>query len=377
MKRFSLIFLSALAILMASCSKDGPQLPPEDAWVNDLSLPVPIQFGSGFSQDLVTKVGYESIEDFDESVIFGIFGLDTDSTDWRPDAPGVLLYNTSAQFNDGKIGFRYNKQVVTYYYPMEVSCNYTFYAYHTRSGNVEHKVDEDGNDGYYAPITFGSDDVLWAKTSVSDDMETAVGRDGFNSAYCRAVRQKGLEQQTHMPNLKFEHLTAALEFYAVGDNTDDTNLTDEDFSTVTVKKISITNAVSGATLCIAHENPANEKTWSDPQPEDTTVMSGVATAGVHPTVGDGTLVGDGLFLYPQDTYDVEIVINSPKLNGKGDSVLKRSVTADGGFKAGHKYRFDIMLKSPEVMDIIVTPTEFTDGTETITGGNVFDENNAE
>lgn len=365
---------------MASCSKDDPQLPPDDAWVNDLSLPVPIQFGSGFSQDLVTKVGYESLEDFDESVIFGIFGLDTDSTDWSQDSPAVLLYNASSQFKDGKIGFRYNKQVVTYYYPMEVSCNYTFYAYHTRNANVEHRVDDDDKDGYYVPITFGSDDVLWAKTEVVDEMETQVGRDGFNSAYCRAVRKKGLPADIYMPNLKFEHLTTALEFYAVGDNTEDPSLTDEDFSDVTVKKISITNAVSGATLCIAHEDPGKEKTWSDvPGPEDavTTVMSGIATEGVHPTVGGGTLVGDGLFLYPQDTYDVEIVINSPKLSGKEDSVLKRSVSATGGFKAGSKYRFDIVLKSPELLDISITATEFADSTATIIGDNVFDENDAE
>lgn len=363
---------------MASCSKDGPQLPPEDAWVNDLSLPVPIQFGSGFSQDLVTKVGYEDLEDFDESVIFGIFGLDTDSTDWSQDSPAVLLYNASAQFKDGEIGFRYNKQVVTYYYPMEVSCNYTFYAYHTRNANVEHKVDEDGNDGYYVPITFGSDDVLWAKTEVDESMMEKVGRDGFNAAYCRAVRKGGHAEEEYMPNLKFEHLTTALEFYAVGDNSEDPGLTDEDFSEVTVKKISITNAKSGATLCIAHEDSSKEKTWDVSESTDAVkVMSGIATGGVHPTVGDGTLVGDGLFLYPQDTYDVEIVINSPKLNGKMDSVLKRSVTADGGFKAGHKYRFNIVLKSPEVLNIMITATPFKDGTEDIKEDNVFDENDAE
>ena len=47
MKRFSFIFLGALAILMAGCSKNEPQVPDEDAWVYDLSLPVPIRFGSG------------------------------------------------------------------------------------------------------------------------------------------------------------------------------------------------------------------------------------------------------------------------------------------------------------------------------------------
>ena len=56
MKRFSLIFLGALAILMAGCSKNNPQQPDPDAWVHDLSLPVPIQFGSSLVE---TKGGFD------------------------------------------------------------------------------------------------------------------------------------------------------------------------------------------------------------------------------------------------------------------------------------------------------------------------------
>ena len=47
MKRFSIILLGALAMLMAGCSKNEPVSPPDEyAWVNDINLPVPIQFGS-------------------------------------------------------------------------------------------------------------------------------------------------------------------------------------------------------------------------------------------------------------------------------------------------------------------------------------------
>lgn len=414
-------------MFMAGCSKNNPQLPPdEDAWVYDLSLPVPIQFGTGLAPELVTKVGYESITDFNTNVRFRVFGVDTDYTKypkWEKDADGnlpdgVILHHAPARFNNSKIEFTsYDNaegvtKAVKYYYPIESVCNYTFYAYHLlpnsapdqndvglyNSQKLKFQKDPDSEyGGYYATdVKFGPLDLLWAKTEVAETADidpsihipnkVEVGKDGFNAAYCRAVRGSTNpvvkdNQGSYMPNFAFEHITAALLFYAAQGSVGD-------FSTIKVKNIRVMNAVPSATLCIAHQtDPSKEKQWSELADPVTMTMSGIPTDGVEPAAGEGAMVGNGLFLCPQENFQIEIDFSSLDFNGKPKTyTMKRTVSAAGGFKAGHKYSFTILLNPSELMDITISTTTFEDSTGDLIDdddddeeddGNVFDENNVE
>ena len=90
-----MILLGALAIFMAGCSKNiEPSSPDPDAWRYDVSLPVPIEFGT---PSVATKASY--IKDLSaETKNFGVFGIDKASTDVSSTSK-QLLYNAPAVYN--------------------------------------------------------------------------------------------------------------------------------------------------------------------------------------------------------------------------------------------------------------------------------------
>ena len=99
MKRFSIIVLGALAMLMAGCSKDAPVSPPdENAWIKDVNLPVPVLFGSS-SLSATTKAddpGMIEGETLIERTV-GVIGIDADATTWKdPSTSSTSVINPDA-----------------------------------------------------------------------------------------------------------------------------------------------------------------------------------------------------------------------------------------------------------------------------------------
>jgi len=303
MKRFSLIFLGALAILMAGCSKNNPQQPDPDAWVHDLSLPVPIQFGSSLVE---TKGGFESADDLEGLEGFGVYGLaKNDDASWVQGTQDVLLYNTKAGVESGSV-------VLTggpYYYPRESTRNFSFYGYFPRLVGTTLK---DGV-GLGAPVGVGSaenaryalgkTDFIWAKAAAKGN--------GYNAKYIRGIRSESIDDES--PIFNFRHVTSGLKFVAVANmdenvNTGAASNTDADFVAIKIKSVTLKNVFTSGWLCVAGENEGEIIELGDPASLTITPDS-----DVNPTAL-GTEIGE-FFPYPDPNsdsgYEVEVKVESP------------------------------------------------------------------
>ncbi|MBR2856786.1 MAG: fimbrillin family protein [Bacteroidales bacterium] len=226
MKRFSLLLLGALAIFMAGCSKHNPQQPDPDAWVTDLSLPVPIQFGS--PSIIETKAGFESLSDL-ENTTFAVFGLP------KADPTGTaLLLNEPATLESGYLALSKG----TKYYPRESDENYSFYAYAPQAASG----------GTSPTIQIGTQDYVWAQT-VAEPVNDAEGNevDGYNAKYMRTIRQMGVAM-THSPNFAFKHVTSGLKIMAVANITGQDTSSDTDFKDIKITDVLLTNMYRAGTL---------------------------------------------------------------------------------------------------------------------------------
>ena len=126
MKRITVIILGIIAVMTVNCSKQNIQGGAEtsqEPWVNDTTLPVPIELGAGDNTRIESKAAVlpGNLND----THFGIFAIDVAQT-WADGAESVLLQNKEGLYNEGIIEFVDGKQ----YYPMLTKYNYTFYGYH-------------------------------------------------------------------------------------------------------------------------------------------------------------------------------------------------------------------------------------------------------
>ena len=208
MKRFSLIFLGALVMMiMAGCSKKNLQVTPdEDAWVDDLSLPVPIQFGS--SSFLETKAeGIESVDDLAGKVL-GIYGLAKNGSDWTNGSEDALLYNAKASVTGSQVNLEGDKK----YYPRESDKNFSFYGVYPRFTGAAMDADglyvnigKDSGDNVVHGL-LGSTDIIWSMSEATPEGDV----DGYNAKYMRAIRKAGT-YDAKSPSFLFGHVTAGLK----------------------------------------------------------------------------------------------------------------------------------------------------------------------
>lgn len=366
MKRFSTILFGALAILMASCSKHAQPEPEFEPWVNDLSLPVPIQFGTtGFEGTKAAPV--DNVEDLAGREI-GVFGINraTDS-DWS-NTDNQLLVNEKATYNA-------ITQLLDFedpqYYPPKSDLNYTFYGYYVRSLNTTTTPGTSSpqptvaDDAFYFPVTFGNTDYLWAKSVAT----TAYGTDGFNAKYIRLISKKN-SYQTYMPKFNFKHVTAGVEIWAKGDDDGITNGaagesdTDDMYSDIQVCSVVVVNAISKADFCIAHKTAdVNEGKFFSASDRKDIKMTALTSAGKEvddltqgvnsckPTVA-GTRLGNDLFLYPGENYQIDIYYTT----AASQTPAKYTITTNiqDGLKAGTKYKYTLVFHKTRAIEISVT-----------------------
>lgn len=184
-------------MLMASCSKNIEPSPSDpNAWIVDVTLPVPIEFGS----PVVSTKG-NLIEDLrqENGLDFGVFVVDRDSDKKLNLQENYWLRNDPAILSDGKFSLKSSR-----YYPMTNERSFNFYAYYTHLSNnqVEYKEDK----VYVIIPQVGSYDVLYGSAVAESIVE--VGNNqyiGFNAAYIRKGGDK--------PKIDFKHATAAVQFY--------------------------------------------------------------------------------------------------------------------------------------------------------------------
>lgn len=194
-----MISIFTLVVLTTGCRKQLPDSDP-NAWKNDLSLPVPINFGSLSS---ATKAGVSSLSDLE----LGFFALehgDASSIDWtNGNSPSVLLNNIS-----GTVG---SKGDVTldggpYFYPIDNHRNYSFYGFYPHNLAIS-RVD----DAIYARVEVKNNvDALYAR-SLAVPTTVGISYSGYNGRYIRKVC---LTYPEMLPVLAFEHVTTNIIFNA-------------------------------------------------------------------------------------------------------------------------------------------------------------------
>ena len=229
MKRISIILAiaSLLVMCMTGCGKHKPDSDP-NAWMEDLSLPVPINFGSSS----LTKSEINTMD----GVTFGVFAVehgDASQIDWKG-GPSLLLNNVTAT-KDPSTGMAV-LDGGPYYYPMDNHRNFSFYGYYPTTYTDETPVSVSRADESLVATMRIKDnqDILWsyslAKTTKASNGTTYSG---FNGRYIRKVV---LEDNSKLPKLEFKHLTTNLVFNAKANK----DLTAEEFATFEALDFKIT-----------------------------------------------------------------------------------------------------------------------------------------
>lgn len=348
---------------MASCSKHAQPEPEFEPWVNDLSLPVPIQFGTPNLVSPDTKAApITGVSDLVGKRI-GVFAIDKSSANWT-DPESILMNNVIASSDDrNKITFS-----PTQYYPVKSDKNYTFYGYYVYSAAVGNESDFEPTpapdpDGYYVTLPMGNIDYLWAKSEASTyTNSTGKSFEGFNAKYIREIT-KG-KASDKMPAFNFKHITAGVDIKVQADPQE----VGQDFSDIQICSVCVDTAVTSAKLCIAHR--------TDSSKEGTFVSASTTKGKIEMTAGDNNTVwlqnagkftpttekdvtvGHGLFLYPGVTYKVTVYYMSNATNKKWTPF---TFTTDV-LKAGHKYTYTLLFHASKAIDISVSVTDWKEET---------------
>ena len=358
MKRFSIILFGALAILMASCSKHAQPEPEFEPWVNDLSLPVPIQFGTPNLVSPDTKAAPIKDASNLEGKRIGVFAIDKSSNNWT-DSESILMNNVIASSDRGKITFS-----PTQYYPVKSDKNYTFYGYYVYSADVGYESDSEepiptgDQDGYYVTLPMGNIDYLWAKSEAT----AYNGLDGFNAKYIREITKGGAGASDKMPKFEFKHITAGVDIKVQADPQE----AGATFTDIKICSVCVNDAVTKAKLCIAHRTkPSKEGTFvsTDPTPGKIEMTGGsnstvwLENAGPFSPTIDGVTVGHGLFLYPGKAYKVTVYYKSDATKNQWTPFTFTTST----LQAGYKYTYTLLFHSSKSIDINVSVLGWEEG----------------
>ncbi len=386
MKKISLILLATVAVF-ASCSKHNDALPvvnPEEAWKYDINLPVPIQFNTS---SIATRAYADLLDgtQMPDDGTIGIIGLQPKC--WKNGEEGALVLHTEGWSIDKPETILLNNDpIVTQsdgsiktgkYYPAVSDNYYSFYAYYPyREGKL------DAN-GYSVTYDIGYEDIVWAKT---DARLWHYHYMGFNARYLRTANERYGENGTvspgtlsnYMPELKFNHLLTALNFYAVSAET--TTVQEEDGSetvkgkdveNVFVSKVTVVDAVTKATLVVVDEKVGLYPSWNSPtesktghlipsdNPADVKSLDLIPDVKVQPTSG-GNHIGSLLLCPSTTSTTLEINVTLQTTDGTETLIEGIKLTKSDGFKAGNRYNFSINVWDTMEVEVKSTLVKWND-----------------
>ncbi len=387
MKKLSLVVLMLGAVLVSCSKRDNLHVFPEEPWMKDMNLPVPIQFSTGAN---LTKAAISPDEagNFPEGYSFGIFGVNnTPDMYWYATAEnGDFLWHdgnapTAAEMitkAGGAVDFPEGKK---HYYPIYSDKSFDFYGYYPFKSSDGQKysagtyTSKDGVSGFALKYNLGNEDILWAhaKGSTYDDVK------GFNAKYIRKITADNVKE-ANLPRLNFAHMLAGIHFDAISG----TNL---DVENVCVDFLSIKNTYQTAHLMVASrpnpgaeggENPKEGK-FFDPSPDwvsfknndsqpwqyesyaGVTLSNGGESLGIYPkaAANGGSELGT-LFILPSSytpdsnrTDPLEVVI---EVSAEGKS-YKNQITLpypEGGYQQGVMYTYRIIVHDISKVEVIVS-----------------------
>lgn len=380
MKRISIILAiaSLLVICMTGCGKHRPDSDP-NAWMEDLSLPVPINFGSSS----LTKSEINSLD----GVTFGVFAVEhgeASQIDWKG-GPSLLLNNVTAT-KDPSTGMAV-LDGGPYYYPMDNHRNFSFYGYYptTYSDGTPVSVSR-ADESLVATMRIkDSQDILWsyslAKTTKASNGTTYSG---FNGRYIRKVV---LEDNSKLPKLEFKHLTTNLVFNAKANK----DLTPEEFDTFEALKFKITgvtlNPITNTNddgLTIEKKIPRYAKLYlavENSTRDENGMPVGTSPSGCKPgdlvgIINEGDMgklsVESPNVTFPEKNVNYQMAqffmvpfhgVEDDKLNltiaysttvgekTKNNTFDVQIDISDKTFEAGKKYMYNIIFYPPELIEI--------------------------
>lgn len=366
-------------MFMAGCSKGiEPSSPDPDAWKTDVTLPVPVEFGT---PSLATKADF--IKDLSaETKNFGVFGINKASDDVSSSSK-QLLYNAPATYNAED---KTLKLANTTFYPMTNDVFFNFYAYYT-SKSTEGYITSDGK-RVYVNVDLGNSDILYGNTKVTGARKNTVGCDGYNAKYIRAVnKNETIVKEDYLPTINFTHVTSALQFW-VQTSSEDAEKVFAD-NRISIKNISISSVPTKAKLCLVDlasdvysadglsVTNAVEGTFTTEQSGTLYVrkQSGettTSTLSLYPKMTPEK-AGDPLFIVPQNG----VISGQIEMQGYAFDPIPFELdpevmeVLDDEFKAGHVYNIYLTVHSPEKVTINVTVEAWKDGFT----GEEYDESN--
>lgn len=373
MKRFSIILFGALAIVMASCSKNiEPASPDSDDWYHDVSLPVPIEFAES---SVLTKAAIETLADLDRPL--GVFAVDKSATDLNIN--NILLNNVPAHCEPGVSGsntIKFGTIDSSYdlYYPMVSNVSYSFYAYYAYNGSATLPDAQTTATHVKIPVSVSTStsDILWAESYA----EKRNGYDGFNAAYIRKV---GIR-----PHFNFKHVTSKVYFRA-GVFYDEASEIDG-LENLSVKSLWLLNVPTRANLCViglGADAKDKGKLVDLSAYDKARVLKELKLLPVNQTNPNSNqyqyeVLGNPIFLAPNDEpLTIEMTLSftldgSPReqvvtytLDPKslGAATEDENGTPLRRFEAGYKYGFNIKVYSPMEIKIEATVEDYKEAFE--------------
>lgn len=351
MKRIALYILAAAAVF-AGCSKNNintTPVDPEDAWMYDATLPVPIRLGAN-STTLTKGAQINTLAEMDGKT-FGFYAVNSGNdyavtgNNWSTSVPSMPLepgvqgvYNAETNRFDFVGG--------PYFYDQTDWTPYTFYGYYAHVNDMSNPDSDNGlqesvvnSEKIFVRLGIGHTDILWGKAEAGS-VTTSSGDlcYGFNAPY---LRNGGAQ-----PIMKFQHMTACVSFKVqqVGAN----NIT------MNVTELSVDEAPLYANLVIASKNPAEEGKFASKLGEPGKIMLGGLPQQISATSPE--LGTESLFLYPQESYKVTLSYAYGNFTDSYTVELKpvtKVIDAEGyvtkvdGFLAGYHYTYNFKVYSPE------------------------------
>lgn len=363
-------------MIIAGCSKEVPHDPNMESWVNDLSLPVPIEIGSSGFQFETKADMIDKVEDL-ANYPLRLFAVDKNSSlsVEQTASKSTLFANELAYYSveSERIVFGEKGSDQVWYYPYASSANYTFYAYHVESGDSAPLVEkpQSSDEALFTLVDLNEQqsDILWAE-SVADIFypsgeDNGNGLDGFNAKYMRAIASSS-DKDKYMPCLNFRHVTTAVTFNFKIEKESAEDQDQYQYEGVKVNSLTLTNIPRYVNFWIA-DNTSNRKgtlTVSGRKPFEPVVLN--CENVEMEDVGNLTNLGTLFIMVPPDEQAIvaEMKISVPLSNDTIDEVpATLNLKNSNGFKPGFKYSYDITMKSPKLITIKATVNPWNEDTE--------------
>lgn len=356
MRRISIIFILALAMIVAGCSKDVPTkaMSSDDAWRHDVTLPVPVMFGASTNP---TKAMINTTQDMNHG-LFGVFAFDKSVL---ADAVGDLTADDGMNMRNAysvckvKDGVGSLDLVDDWFYPMNRETEYEFFAYHIYQSldNPSVKLVMEEKRALIEMTVAGTNDVLWAKASSAEPITVdGVECGGYNAKY---VREGGA-----MPSFHFSHPVACVAFTACVDAEMSGNY-------MRIDHVTMLGVHTKATLCIVDiENPENNGKFvpcAGDVISDKMVVKGGTGNLFLPLTASVQSVGLDAFIVPgAESLKIKVTYSmfskgADGVAGTSDDAVQTSgneVEAEiqaggdsGVFESGHRYLYNLKMITPK------------------------------